>query len=179
LDDEVSLKGKTFLGIPVLGLVRALSQIDHDAVIVAIGDNKTRQALFERLHASGETFVTACHPSAIRASDVSLGPGSMISAGVIINPGSRVGANTILNTGSLVEHHNVVGDHVHIGPGAVLGGEVHIGTGTLVGLGAKVMRGRKVGNGCTIGAGAVVLKDVEDHQVVFGVPARGVVKEAP
>jgi acetyltransferase EpsM len=172
LDDNPALADQSLLGLPVLGAVTHLSTIAHDALIVAIGDNASRQHLFETLQSRGERFVVARHPSAVIAPDVQIGPGSMICAGVVVNPGSIVGANVILNTGCTVDHHNHIGNHVHIAPGVHLGGEVTIGEGALVGIGATVMPRRRVGPWSVVGAGALVHADLPDGVTAAGVPAR-------
>jgi len=172
LDDNPALAGQRLLGLPVLGTIAHLSTIAHDALIVAIGDNATRQHLFETLQGRGERFVVARHPSAVIAPNVRIGPGSMICAGVVVNPGSIVGTNVILNTGCTVDHHNHIGNHVHIAPGVHLGGDVSIGEGTLVGIGATVMPQRRVGNWSVVSAGALVHTDLPDRVVAAGMPAR-------
>ncbi|MEO0630508.1 MAG: DapH/DapD/GlmU-related protein, partial [Planctomycetota bacterium] len=42
---------------------------------------------------------------------------------------------------------------------------------SLVGIGARVLPGITIGSGCTIGAGAVVTRNVPDMKMVRGVPA--------
>jgi sugar O-acyltransferase (sialic acid O-acetyltransferase NeuD family) len=172
LDDNPALAGKRLLGLPVLGEIAQLPNIPHDGIVVAIGGNATRQRLFKTWGSRGEHFVVACHPSAIIAPDVKLGPGSMICAGAVVNPGSVIGADAILNTGCTVDHHNHVGDHAHIAPGVHLGGDVSIGEGTLVGIGATVMPQRQVGEWSIVSAGALVHSDLGDRIVAAGVPAR-------
>jgi acetyltransferase EpsM len=172
LDDNPALAGQRLLDLPVLGDVAHLSAVPHDAVVVAIGDNVTRQRLFETLQSQGERFVIARHPSAVIAPDVRIGSGSMICAAVVINPGSVVGANAILNTGCTVDHHNCIGNHVHIAPGVHLGGDVSIGEGTLVGIAATVMPQRRVGDWSVVSAGALVHSDLADRIVAAGMPAR-------
>jgi sugar O-acyltransferase (sialic acid O-acetyltransferase NeuD family) len=174
VDDNPSLAGKLLLGLPVLGDIDALSRIPHEGVVVAIGDNATRRAVFNRLAARDERFVVARHPSAIIADSVAIGRGTMICAGVIINPGAVIGANVILNTGSSIDHHNSIGDHVHVAPGVCTGGDVTVGASVLVGIGAIVMPGRTIGADSTVGAGALVQQDVPEATVVVGVPARPV-----
>lgn len=172
LDDDAALHGKILLERPVLGPVNSLGEIEHDGVIVAIGDNRTRQRVFDMLEARGAHPVTACHPRAAIARGVSVGDGCAICAGVVVNPGSVVGKNVILNTGCTVDHHNVIGDHAHIAPGAHLGGGVNVGEGALIGMGATVLPGMAAGNWCAVGAGACVTRPVPDGQTVRGVPAR-------
>ncbi len=172
VDDNPDLGGQQRLGLPVLGMVADVSAIPHDSLIVAIGDNKTRQHLFECLQKQGEVFAIARHPDAVIAPDVTIGAGTMICAGAIVNPGSIIGVDVILNTGSTVDHHNHIDDHVHIAPGVHLGGDVGIGEGTLVGIGAIVMPQRRIGAWSIVGAGALVHADTPDHVVAMGIPAR-------
>lgn len=170
LDDRLPA-GTTAHGLPVLGAWSALASLPHDAICVAVGDNRTRRRLYERWADAGEHFAQAVHPSAIIAPDVSIGAGAMVCAGVVINPGTVVGPNTIVNTASSLDHHNVVGAHVHVAPGVHTGGDVRIGDGALVGIGAVIVPQRTVGAWATVGAGAVVVTDVVASAVVTGVPA--------
>lgn len=172
LDDEAQLAGHEILGLPVIGPLSCLSEVEHDAVVVAIGSNRTRQRLAAALRQAGEVLFTVRHPSAIIAPSAEVGAGVMISAGVIVNTGSVVGDNVILNTGCTVDHHNRIGSHAHIAPGAHLGGDVRIGEGTLIGIGAIVLPQRRVGAWCTVGGGAVVTRDLADERTAVGVPAK-------
>lgn len=176
LDDDAQLMGRMFLGLPVLGGIDETSTIDHDAVVVAIGHNETRERIFAALLARNERFVVARHPGAIVAPDVQIGPGAVICAGAVVNPGSVIGANVILNTGCTVDHHNTIGDHAHIAPGVHLGGDVLVGIGTLVGIGATVIPQRSVGDWSVVGAGSVVTKTIPACVVAAGMPARVVRK---
>jgi sugar O-acyltransferase (sialic acid O-acetyltransferase NeuD family) len=176
LDDNAELHNRFILNTPVLGSVNHLSDIPHDSLIVAVGDNHRRKTIFNDLLSRGEKMTIARHPRAVLSPDIAIGDGTMICAGVIINPAANIGCNVILNTGCTIDHHNEIGDHVHIAPGAHLGGDVHVGAGSLVGIGATVMPGRCIGEDCIIGAGALVQKDIPDGSMAIGVPAR-VVKE--
>jgi sugar O-acyltransferase (sialic acid O-acetyltransferase NeuD family) len=172
VDDNPALTGALRLGLPILGTVGALAALEHDALVLAIGNNNIRSRLYLALQEEGHAFATVCHPRATIAEDVHLGPGTVVFAGVIINTGSRIGANVILNTGCTVDHHNQIGDHVHLAPGVHLGGDVQIGEGTLVGIGATIMPQRSVGRWSTVGAGALVHRTVPDRVTVTGMPAQ-------
>jgi sugar O-acyltransferase (sialic acid O-acetyltransferase NeuD family) len=172
LDDDPGLVGCHYLDLPVLGTLSALDKIPRDAVLVGIGDNPTRRRIFERLQERGERFAIACHPRAMIAPDVRIGPGSMISAGVVVNTGATIGANVILNTACTVDHHSRVGDHAHIAPGVHLGGEVTIGEGCFVAIGSSVIPGRTVGPWSMVGVGSAVTKDIPSGVMAVGIPAR-------
>ena len=77
------------------------------------------------------------------------------------------------DTGSRIVLHR----DVTVGHGAIVHG-AEVGEGTLIGMHATLLNGCKVGKGCIIGAGALVPegKEIPDHSVAVGVPAR-VVKE--
>lgn len=49
---------------------------------------------------------------------------------------------------------------------------IKIGDDCWLGAGVTVLPGVTIGHGCTIAAGAVVTKDVEDNCLVGGVPAK-------
>lgn len=178
LDDNIQLADQSFLGLPVMGVISSLHDQAHDAVVIAIGHNQTRQRLFSALQALGEQFVVARHPRSVIAPDVHIGTGSAICAGAIVNPGSVVGANVILNTGCTVDHHNIIGDHVHVAPGVHLGGEVAIGEGTLVGIGSTVIPQHTIGVWSVVGAGSLVSKNIPEWSTAVGVPARVIHKRA-
>jgi len=174
VDDDPAQAGRLLLGLPVLGRIEQLAQVPHEGVIVAIGDNQTRQTIFNMLSSRHERFLIAHHPTAIVADSAVIGPGTMICAGVIVNPCSTIGANVILNTGCSIDHHNQIGDHVHIAPGVHTGGTVKVGDGSLVGIGATIMPGLKIGARSIVGAGALVAEDVPSDVTVVGLPARPV-----
>lgn len=159
-------------GFVELGPIERLRAIEHDGVIVAIGDNATRRRLTEQLLAAGERVATAIHPFTSIAASATIGAGSMISPGAIVCPRATIGRGVLLNTKSSVDHDSVIGDFVHIAPGATLGANVHVGEETLIAAGATVVSGIRIGARTVIGAGAVVVRDIGDDVVAFGVPAR-------
>lgn len=172
VDDTPALQGGEVIGLPVLGPVASLATHRHDGVVVALGDNRLRRALTDRLLAAGEQLVRAIHPDACVSDSATIGEGAMVSAGAIVLPRAVVGRGVIVNTRASVDHDSVVGDFAHIAPAAALGGTVRIGSETLVAIGAAVASGRIVGARTVVGAGAVVVRDIPDDVVAWGVPAR-------
>src|SRR5207237_1253768 len=76
VDDTPSRHGASVLGIPVIGA--SVDAIEHDAVIVAIGDNHARRMITERMLGAGETLATAIHPFASIARSATIGAGAVV-----------------------------------------------------------------------------------------------------
>lgn len=175
--DNVDLgrKGAEFCGALILGGAEQLEQLrikNIRHIILGFGDCQARLALSSITNQFGFELATIVHPSAVVASDVTIGAGTVIMAGAVINPGSTIGGNSIINTSASIDHDCVIKNGAHIGPGAHIGGGVTIGQGSWIGIGAIIKDKIKIGNNAIIGAGAVVLKDIPDGVVAFGVPAK-------
>ncbi len=106
--------------------------------------------------------------------------------GVDIHPGAKIGEGVLLDhgTGIVVGETAVVEDNVSLLQSVTLGGtgkecgdrHPKVREGVLVGAGAIILGNIEVGAGAKIAAGSVVLKDVEPHTTVAGVPAEAVGK---
>jgi len=172
LDDKSELWNKKALGLPVFGPLNIIGKIQHDEVIIGIGDNNRRYQLFQEIEAEGFRFAALIHPTALIASNVEIGKGTFISGYVILDVGVTIGANCIIHGSSLVGHHSIIDDHVHFAPGVHTGGQVRVGKGTLIGIGANVLPGCSVGRWAVVGGGALVNKNIPDNIRVAGVPAK-------
>jgi sugar O-acyltransferase (sialic acid O-acetyltransferase NeuD family) len=172
VDDDASLHGKMRSGIRVAGSLAALGEIPHDAVVVAIGDNRRRREIAARLEAAGERLASARHPFSSVSPDARVGEGGMLSAGAIVAPGAELGRCVLLNTKASVDHDTRVGDFAHVAVGATVGARCVVGEEALVAVGASVVSGCRVGARTVVGAGAVVVRDLPEDVVAFGVPAR-------
>lgn len=170
-DDDAALHGQFVLGVPVLG---AASEVVLSGMRfhIAVGVNRTREMLYQRMLAIGAVPFAVAHPSAIVSRYAQLGVASFIAARAVVAPVAKIGLGAIINHGAVVDHDCLVGDFAHIAPGATLAGGVSVGRGVLVGAGANVLPGLVIGDGAVIGAGAVVVSDVSPGAQVVGVPAR-------
>ncbi|HEY9049458.1 MAG TPA: acetyltransferase [Ohtaekwangia sp.] len=158
----------TLFGVPQQG--RYNSQFAPDALaLVAIGSNVVRKKVaLETKH----KFTNAIHPSVIQSPYIKMGIGNMIMHGAILQAQVEIGNHCIVNTGSQVDHDCILNDFVHIGPGAVLCGTITVGEGSFIGAGSVIIPGKKIGAWVTVGAGAVVTRDIPDYAVAVGNPAR-------
>ena len=183
LDDDKTLLGKIVDGIPVLGSVSSLSALTSrhklDGAVIAIGDNRVRAELFNKLKGLGLKPKRAIHPHALIAHDVEIGEGVVIADGAVISTGTRIGDNVIINTGVVIDHDNVIEDHAHISPGVKLAGRVSVGQYTQIGLGVTIVEDLTIGDNVIVGAGAVVLADVPANTTAVGVPAKIIKRKGP
>jgi len=174
-DVNPTRKGENWCGAEILGGRMQLAELQHFGVkhlVVAIGDNAARMKSAAAAKELGFTLVTVMSPSADVAAGTEIGAGSVIVSGAVVNPGVRLGENVIINTSASVDHHCVISDGAHICPGVRLAGGVAVGAGVWVGIGAIVIDGIRIGAGAKIGAGAVVVRDIPENALAYGVPAR-------
>ncbi|MBL8380307.1 MAG: NeuD/PglB/VioB family sugar acetyltransferase [Burkholderiales bacterium] len=183
--DRFRKVGETTLGHAVLGQEEDLpGLIDRHAVrgvIVAIGDNFVRAQVAARIAAlcPGITFFSVVHPDASIAAEVVIGEGSVVMAGAVINACASVGRFCILNTHASLDHDSMLGDFASMAPRAVTGGNCRIGAYSAIGIGATLAHGARIGEHVVVGAGAVVMKPLDDRVVAYGVPARVVRGRSP
>jgi sugar O-acyltransferase (sialic acid O-acetyltransferase NeuD family) len=184
LDGNLAV-GTAVAGVPVIGstadLPACADAAGADGFVVAIGDNATRGELFARVLAASPALepVSAVHAAAVVARDATVGGGSILLAGSVIGNGSTVGRGVLLGTASSVDHDCVLDDFVSLAPGAHTAGTVRIGRTTALGVGASVIHGVGIGADTVVGAGAVVLDDLPERVVAYGVPAKVARARAP
>jgi UDP-perosamine 4-acetyltransferase len=174
LDDDPAARGRLVLGVAVVDDASAAAVARHGVrrAVLAVGDNRAREALARRLGGDRVAWPVVVHPRAHLAPGVRVGPGCVVLAGAVVQPDAVVGEHVIINTSSSVDHDCELGGFAHVGPGARLAGGVRVGAGALLGIGCVVLPGRAVGAGATIGGGAVVVADIPAGATARGVPAR-------
>lgn len=174
-DINPTRKGQPFSGAIILGGRAELAELRATGVKhlhVAIGNNAARDKAAANAKELGLSLVTIISPSADVATSAEIGAGTFIASGAVVTPGVRIGEGVIINTSASVDHHCVIGDGAHICPGVHLAGGVTVGEKAWVGIGATVIENIRIGPGAIIGAGAVVVRDIPEQTLAYGVPAR-------
>lgn len=169
-DDENS---NLSMGLEVIGRsTDALKYVRDFDIFVGIGNNVTREIIQEKLQLNGASIPVLVHPNAVIGVQVELGSGTVVMARTVINCSTRVGKGCIINTGATIDHDNAIEDYVHISPGVNTGGTVCIGKSTWLGIGSVVSNNINITSGSTVGAGAIVIKDITEAGTYVGIPAR-------
>lgn len=141
-------------------------------MIVAIADPTARRRIVGYLTAQGLQPRTLIDPRAVVGPETYLGTGCALLATAFVSSCCSIGDHVQVNYQASIGHDALIDDYATVLPGANIGGLVRLETGATVGSNAIVLPHRRVGVGATVGAGAVVTHDVDDGQVVTGVPAR-------
>tara|TARA_Y100001968_G_scaffold240380_1_gene223926 strand:- start:2241 stop:2999 length:759 start_codon:yes stop_codon:yes gene_type:complete len=102
--------------------------------------------------------------------------------GVEIHPGAKIGKGVFIDHGMgvVIGETSEIGDRCLLYQGVTLGGtgkesgkrHPTLEANVVVGAGAKVLGGIQVGTNTRIGAGSVVVKNVEANSTVVGIPGR-------
>ena len=102
--------------------------------------------------------------------------------GIEIHPGARIGAGVFIDHGMgvVIGETAEVGDRCLLYQGVTLGGtgkesgkrHPTLANNVVIGAGAKVLGAIEVGANTRVGAGSVVVRNVEDNCTVVGIPGR-------
>lgn len=153
------------------------SEIDY---VIGIGEGISRKKVYEKFPVLN--YVNLIHPTVsfgYKQKDIiEVTKGNIICAGTRITNNVKIGNFGLYNLNTTIGHDCIIQDFVTISPGANISGNVLLSECCYIGTGSTVLQGKSIdtkliiGMNSTVGAGAVVVKDVEANVVVKGIPAK-------
>lgn len=85
-----------------------------------------------------------------------------------------IGEGTKLDALVHIAHNVEIGRHCALTAGTIIGGSTRIGDLCWTGLNSTIKHKVKIGNKVIIGSGASVINDIDDEDIVAGVPAKSI-----
>ena len=150
----------------------ALADITHFVICIGGENGYARYKIANELKKLGLKPVDVISPYAILDDIGQKGEGLQVMPGAVVHKFTSIGDQCVINTNATVDHDCVIGNGVHVMGGASIAGQVEVGNFSTIGTNATILPNIKIGKFSYIGAGAVVNKNVNDYEVVVGVPAK-------
>lgn len=174
-DEDDEKIDKLVMGSKVIGKFSDLSETDikDNQYIVAIGNNNARNKIMTKINILGGITPTLIHPSATISKSAKIGKGVYIQANVNVWTNVSISDYCIISPNVVIAHHSSLGKACLVSTLTGVGASIIIEEKVFIGMGSTIVTGMKhIGKNSIIGAGAVVLKDVESDSVYAGVPAK-------
>ncbi|VYU26988.1 transferase [Clostridium paraputrificum] len=172
IDENEAMYGEELNGYKVLGGIDKLEDFKNVYIAIAIGNSKVRKDVVRKISKFDCKQATLIHPNVIMdKKSNSIGKGCIICASNIITVNVNIGNYVIINLDSTVGHDVVLKDFVTIYPSVNVSGCCTIGQCVELGTGSQIIQGKNIGDYSIIGAGSVVIKNIDSNRTAVGVPA--------
>ncbi len=157
---------------PILGNENDYEILENDIFITAIANIENRKNCVKIIEQKGGKFTTLIHRSVVISDNATIGEGCVISRDCIISNDVKIGNHVIFNSRVMVGHDTIIEDFCTLNAGSFLGGFSEIGTGVSLHTYSIITPRIKVNDYAIVGAGSVVVRNVDSHTTVFGNPAK-------
>ena len=172
IDDDVNSWGNVINGHPVIGGMDSLEKLSLDTyVVVAIANYKVKKRIVNKIN-NRFKFATIVHPRVWLHDYMTLGEGTIIYEGAILTTNIKVGNHVIISPKCGIGHDSIIKDYVSLLWNVNISGNDIIEEGVMMGSASTVIQGKRIGKGSTVGAGAVVIDNIDSYSTVVGVPAK-------
>lgn len=172
IDDNKNNWGKVINGYSVIGGLDSLDFLAPDTyVVIAIANYEVKKKIVNKIN-NKLKFATIIHPKVWVHDYMIIGEGTIIYEGVILTANIEIGNHVIISPKCGVGHDSIIKDYVSLLWNVNVSGSDIIEEGVMMGSGSTVIQGKKIGKGSNIGAGAVVIEDVDSFSTAIGVPAK-------
>lgn len=172
IDDDVNSWGNVINGYPVIGGMDSLEKLSLDTyVVVAIANYEVKRKIVNRINNKFK-FATIVHPRVWLHDYMTLGEGTIIYEGAILTTNIKVGNHVIISPKCGIGHDSIIKDYVSLLWNVNISGNDIIEEGVMMGSASTVIQGKRIGKGSTVGAGAVVIDNIDSYSTVVGVPAK-------
>ena len=167
-------KNGKFYNIPFYDTDDWISDILNKKVKYAFCINPNNHIRFEDMKictSNNIQLINIIHPSVIIMPQVKLGKNIWINANSFIGYKTLIKDGVIINSNVNIDHHNVIEELVQFDPRVTTAGFVNVGKYSHIHTGSTLINKISIGNNSEIGAGSLVLDDLEGNYLYYGSPA--------
>lgn len=171
--EEAYLRRDRLFDLPVVPfeqIERTYDPADH-AFFVAVTytqANALRTRLYDAARHKGYAPASYISSRAFVWPNCRIGEHCFIFENNVVQPFVTIGRNVVLWSGNHIGHHSTINDHCFFSSHVVVSGLCEVGEYCFLGVNSTVADHVAIGHHCVIGAGALVLGNVPDDQVVVG-----------
>lgn len=167
IDDYTFKHGLIINELPVLGSDNWLKDKENIHVALGIGSPKIKKQIIAKLKANTNVlFPTLVHPTVKISRFNEIGEGNIICEGNIFTTNIQLEDFIIVNLNCTIGHDVHIKSYSTILPNASISGNVVFEEGVDFGTNATIIQG------LTVGAGAVVVRDLPEYCTAVGAPAK-------
>ena len=171
--DDYKEIGEDINGYKVLGGNDYIDNYDQEVYVVcAIANYKIKKNIIQSIKNVNVKFANLIHPSVKLNKTVDIGYGCIIYQNSIITANISIGNHVIVSPKCGIGHDSIIKDYCALLWNVNVSGNVVLEEGVTMGSGSTIIQGRKVGRESFLGAGAVVIEDINEESVAVGVPTR-------
>lgn len=176
VDDNEEVWNSEINGYKVIGNLSYLNALENKPyVIIAIANYKVKKSIVNKLEDRFQ-FATIIHPDVYLNRTVEIGKGSIVYPGVIMTTNISIWKHVIISPKCGIGHDSIIKDYASILWNVNISGFDIIEEGTIIGSGATIIQNKRIGSEAIIGAGSVVVKDIESASTNVGVPTKKISK---
>ncbi len=174
IDEDKEKHGKDLNGYRILGGFEYLEDKKDIYYVCAIGNSKVKRDIIENKCIKYNIKpATLIHPSVIMSKKYNeIGEGCIICAGSIMTVNVQIASHIIINIDCTVGHDVIINNYATIYPSVNISGNCDIGECAELGTGTQIIQGKRIGSNSIIGAGSVVVKDIDSNKTAVGIPAK-------
>jgi sugar O-acyltransferase (sialic acid O-acetyltransferase NeuD family) len=160
----------TFDGLPLVPFAEVAQRFPpgEHAMFVAVAYgrvNRLRAELCGRARQAGYELVSYVCSKATRWGDTRIGANCFVFEDNTLQPFVTLGDGVVLWSGNHIGHHSTIEDYCFVTSHVVVAGHTRVGAYSFLGVNATLRDGIEIGRSNVIGAGALIMRSTQDHEV--------------
>lgn len=156
--DDGKATGELVCNTPVVGKIADLKELfsEYKLLVVVIGNNKLREAIYKEASAIGYTFPNIICSTAYVSPFSEIGSGCVFLNNVVVQNGSHVGNGVLLNPGVEIHHDSFIDDYSLVYTNSVIRTNAKVGKRVRIGSNVTISNDTFINNDSDIANGTSI-----------------------